>query len=221
MGVKRSFTVAAIATFVVFSAGLFVQWNIDQARTADVLASIDDLRLTTNSVLTEKELALVFKDTECASYKDRTASIAGNVDRLGKTLETYTDSSIFNPAKYAQLKHEYTILEIFYWARLIEAKESCSSNDYATVLYFYRNDPYCAACDSQGVILTNLKKNYKDAVQIFSIDTNMAAVEPTVKLLTDHYNVTEPPVIVLDKATVLRGLIAKDALGQKINELHG
>ena len=217
--VKQNFLVAGLITFVVFTSGMLVQWNLDQARTENLLESIGDLRLTTNSVLAEKELISTFKEDECLAYNERATKIADDVTRLGKTLERYSNRGVFLENEYRILKHEYHILEIFYWTRLVQLKETCADKNFITILYFYRYNDICPECEDQGVILTDVKKQYVEKAQIFSLDTNMQYTEPTVRFLVQRYNVTTTPVIVIDKNLKFEGLTPKETIEFAINSL--
>jgi len=212
--VKNSFIIAGLVTFVVFSSGMLLQWNLDQRRTDDVLQRINDLELTTNSLLVEKELVEVLDYKACTIQLQRSRDISKDVDRLGSVLESYRDSSIFDESRYKDLKHQYLLLEIFYWAKLLESKKLCDDANYVTVLYFYNEK--CDACKDQGLILTELKKEYGEKLMIFSVDTDFASVETNVNTLVKEYNVTATPTIVIDQYRKLENFISRDRLNSEI-----
>lgn len=214
--VKHSIFIAALATLIVFVSGMLLQWNLDQRRTGELTDRISELEITTNSLMAEKEIVSLFKDKECEIYKKRIEDIAIRVDTLGKTLENYKDSSLFQDNKYESIKHDYLILEILYWAKLLDLKENCVDNQYVTILYFYVDD--CAACDNQGVILTDIKKDYKDKVMIFSLDLGYINMEPNIKFIANLYDIQNTPTIILNKEMKLGGLQSKEKLVTLIDE---
>jgi thiol-disulfide isomerase/thioredoxin len=218
---KNNFFIAGLITFAVFASGMLVQWNFDQLRTDDILQTVNDLSITTNSVLTERELIDIFQDDQCIAYKERISKIADDVGRLGSRLEKYQDRGVFSRNKMEQLRQEYYILEIFYWTKLLQIKQVCTDHDFVTLLYFYRADEYCPDCNDQAVILTEIKRVYGDKVQIFSLDADTAYTETTVQFLVTKYNVTGTPIIIVDKSLRLQGLVSKEKLEQIVQENMG
>lgn len=212
--VKYSYILAGFVTFVVFSAGMFLQWNFDQLRTNDVLNRINDLELSTNSILVEKELVGFFNDTDCPALIIRTQDVSKKIEKLGGILESYKDSSMFQEAKYDDIKHEYILLEIFYWLKLLETKKECNTTGYVTMLNFYSEK--CETCGDQGIVLTELKKKYKEKLLIFTIDTGFADRDTSINVIVSKYNVTASPTLVIDRDVKLVGFVPKDKLEEII-----
>jgi thiol-disulfide isomerase/thioredoxin len=193
--VKRSIGIALVATFIAFSAGMLLQWHIDQQRSLKVEDEITDLRLATNSIMTERELSDVFDRGECALNRKRINNRMETLDGYGSKLERFEEREIFSSAAYKRLSHEYHLLQLFQWAKVIQVAENCPDSQFVPLLFFYGQD--CDSCEDQGLVLTALKKQYGDKLQVFSIDTGMERREPAVSAVTDRFNVTRTPVIVI------------------------
>lgn len=218
--VKENYLAAGVVTLFVFLSGMIVEYQFDQARTGDMVNRINEMQLTTNSLIVEKEILKVFEEDECKIYADRLGDIAGRVSIVGNTLEDYEDNSLFQEEKYAEMKHEYTLLQLFYWAKLVEIKKACDNNDFAEILYFYSED--CKdVCGKQGVVLTDLKRTYSNRTMIFSFDSGFADREPNLRTVMKEFNVTSVPAIVINSKTRLEGFTGKDKLAEIVNgELH-
>lgn len=214
--VKHNMLIAGFVTLIVFISGMLLQWTLDQTRTQDLTTRITELEITTNSLMAEKEIINLFGGKECEIYKKRTGDIAARVDRLGTTLENYKGSGVFQDDEYESIKHEYMILEILYWAKLQDLKDKCGDNNYVTILYFYAED--CQACKDQGVILTDLKKDYREKVMVFSLDFGYLNKEPNINFISTLYDVQKAPTLILNKEMRLEGLQSKEKLSALIDE---
>lgn len=214
--VKYNYMAAGIITLVVFISGMIVQYELDQARTGDMESRVTDMEITTNSLLVEKEIIDMFSQDRCEIYSARTQEISGRISEIGATLEAYEQNSIFEEAKYQELKHQYTLLQLFYWSKLVDIKKECAGNEFVNVLYFY--DDQCEQdCRNQGFILTEIKKIYGDKTMIFSMDADIAEVEPTMLIVLKEFGIDSFPALVIE-GELYQGFVAKSALEAIINE---
>ncbi len=112
-----------------------------------------------------------------------------------------------------ELKKQYSLLEIRHWLLMKKTNKECGKNN-TLILYFYSNEDDCPTCQTQGFILTWIRKNYP-SVYVYAFDYNIK--NSALDTIKDLYRIKGTPAIVIDKKTFNR-FVDKKELEQAVRE---
>lgn len=208
---RGKFALAFVLTSFIFLIGLLVGYTLTAERT-DYLENVAyNQKLDYESLqLQSLYLDLSATNVSCSIFNSILETSLNDVGSAQAKVDLYIQES--SKKSYSELKREYTLAQIRYWLLNKRIKEECKS-EHVSILYFYSNED-CVECGAQGTILTYLKEKLKDKLMIFSIDADFIG-EPMVNILTQTYNVTKIPSIVVEEI-IFEHLVGKDNLSSEI-----
>jgi hypothetical protein len=210
---KNIFVTSLIITLVVFVAGLFLGWQLDNLRTTQVL---DDLRLNeldSESYVVEQAFWDTFGGESCEYGQERINSLSQQLVELGQYLNRYEQKSLFEEAEFEYLARRYFILEIKAYTELYSLQKRCDlETDF--ILFFYgQNDE---DSENQGYVLDKLVDKSDGALDVFSINYDFEtdyAIE-TVKI---YYNVTTTPTLIINGEKKVEEFVSYEELRELID----
>lgn len=95
---------------------------------------------------------------------------------LGSKLEHMENTLGVDNPNVVRLKDYYSILQLKHWLFMKNIKKECDL-PMNLIVYFYSNDASCENCDTQGVVLSYLRKKYQNVrTYAFDYDSNNLAV---------------------------------------------
>ena len=208
---RGKFALAFVLTSFIFLIGLLVGYTLTAERTGYLEDVAYKQKLDYESLqLQSLYLDLNANNASCLIFNNILETSLSDVGNAQAKIDLYILES--SKKSYTELKRDYLLAQIRYWLLNERIKENCKS-EHVSILYFYSNED-CVECGAQGIILSYLKEKLKDHLLVFSIDADFID-EPMIKILTQTYNITKIPSIVIGD-NVFEELIGKDNLTQEI-----
>ncbi len=192
---KRLYLVAGIITLVIFLLGIILGIFIEGERVVYIEDKNREQKINFDSLqLQYLYLSTLGEKEDCLAFSAILKNYIEDTEKVRFRLEGYLKKSSVHTEEFELLKRSYVISQLNYWILSRKTKDLCDT-DFVTVLYFYSND--CRDCENQGYILEYLKKVFSDKLLIFSLDAGFGE-EPIISVLTNRYNITETPTIILN-----------------------
>ncbi len=187
---KSRYLAAFFFTVAIFLSGLIVGNHVSDMKLQALYNLQNELRV--ESLGNELMFQLVEKNL-CENIN--LTSYTEEISKIGQKL-TYMESLYgYEDIKVWSLKSYYSLLLVRHLLITEKAKEECNKTT-PVVLYFYSNKN-CEDCEDQGLVLTNIHKNYP-LFHIYSFEyaLNNAAVD----FLKEKYEIdpNRLPTIVID-----------------------
>lgn len=181
-------------TIIIFSIGVYIG-NYGTEKKLNYLNEMyNDLRIETQETELEYEIA-----QELICDQSNFLSITKSLDEWALKLDFMEGDLGKNDASVLNMKRYYYILEMKHWLLAKKQLNNCNISkniDNSIILYFYSNDGSCDGCERQGVVLSHLKKKYKN-IKIYSFDINYNSV--TLNALKMKYNIkNEAPTLIIN-----------------------
>ncbi len=195
-------TAFLIAT-VVFLAGLYAGFILDNYRVSDTENFVFNTELDTESFVVENEFFETFGSGSCSVLNGRIDSLGENLAELGNTLTRYDTKKIFNNDEYNQLRRKYFLLEIRTYILRKQIEENCAGETSNVILFFYETKNNQESLN-QGYALDYIVER-NEGVVVFSIDIDFD--DPALKSLMKFYNITSAPTIVVNFDDRIEGYI--------------
>jgi len=195
---REKYVFAFLITALIFMLGLLLGLVVESKRIDYILFKDQEQRLDLQSLQLQYQFTNQFSEENNCEALMRTFDT--NLKSLEATrirVENYRRDTSFNKREFDLLKREYILSQMNYWLLYSRARKLCDL-DSATVLYFFADEEKCPNCEKQAVILTWLKYKLNMKLLTFVFDGDYATTEPMIKLLTDVYNVTEFPTLVIN-----------------------
>lgn len=204
---KHVFLTSLILTIIVFSLSILISYGMDFWRVDEVIKSINNHKLDTDSYIVEKEFMETFGRDKCGPMSSRMYDLKQEAEEVGKDLSKYGQKSLFKKNDFDYLKRKYFLLELKTYVLVNELNKNCN-NQYVPLLFFYKIDDDLS--ERQGYILSDLAEAHKKEVITFSFDKDYED-EPLLKLFLLKYNVTAAPTIIInDNIKVERFIYQKE-----------
>ena len=191
-----------LLTILIFSLAVIISYALDFVRIDEILYTMNDYKLSTDSYLVENEFIEVFGGDKCEILKPRLGYLKKEIEDVGDDLSKYGQKSFFKKRDYDYLKRKYFLLELKLYDLITELNKNCR-NKYTTILFFYEIDDDIS--ERQGYILTDLTKEYPAQIVVFSFDKDYED-EPSLKLIKLKYNITSAPTIIINNKIKLEKL---------------
>lgn len=208
--IKSSRYVAALAlTLVIFLIGFIIGGVLNETKLQQVYDLEHDIRVESlgNELVYELITADLCENTNLTSYTTE-------ITELGRRLSYMEQVYGHDNAQVHNLKNYYALLLIRHWIINEQIEEKCKTPK-PSVLYFYSNFGDCVDCEDQGLVLTNVHRNYP-FFTTYSFEFNED--NPALNLLKEKYSIDADrlPTLVIDGKT-LYGFQSKEYLIEYMN----
>ncbi|MFB6088793.1 MAG: hypothetical protein ABEK36_03385 [Candidatus Aenigmatarchaeota archaeon] len=206
---KKTLATAAAVSLVIFLAGIFVGWNINKQKINVMKDRVENINRNLEGLQTEfLFLNFIGENASCPLLRNRMIEINEETYKLGNRLTSYDEGAKFkNQENLQELKRNYYHSLIRYWLLSRKMKESCGTEKFITVLYFFNED--CDKCSDQGFLLSYYKRQLDEKLLVFTLDADFE--DPFIKALLDYNNIEEYPSLVVEGQTY-KGFKNKDEL---------
>jgi len=182
-------------TLILFGAGLLFGLWIGQEKVDALTQTTLDLESSIDNAELQFAMLDILEPEIACNYLIKSANELGKEsDKLALEVERYENAQKISEKEFSALKKQYTSTIIRNWITLEKIKETCEG-EYTTLLYFYSNEQ-CNDCESQGIILTDMKDELSEDIMIFALDAHLNMM--IVNTLRDSYNIYSYPSIVID-----------------------
>ncbi len=204
---KRVFMKTIVLTTFIFIIGILVGYSVDFFRSSDVLETVQQSELDTQSYLIEQEFFNTQGGYNCAIAQKRLGHLAEELGELGYYLVSFEEKNLFKQKEYDYLLRKYVLLQIKTYAQFIDIKNQCSLQ-HNLILYFF--DPNDVLSERQGKVLDVLVK--KDTgLSVFAINIKYEG-DILLETLKTHYNVTLTPTLIINEKMRKEGFVSKEEL---------
>ncbi|MBI5332615.1 MAG: hypothetical protein HZB65_03515 [Candidatus Aenigmarchaeota archaeon] len=200
---------AAVLTVIILVIGIAIGVWIDSGRVEEVKTTLTENDLLLNDVRLQTIYYEDFltKNPELCDIAFRANLEYNNkIYQEGLKLEKYEQHNKFSSSLILERKR-YALQQMQFWINSIKIKDFCKYN-YTTALYMFIYDTGNSSeielpQKLQSAALLELKENCGSALMLspISIDLNLTAI----KMLTETYNITRTPAIIIDRQIVLQG----------------
>ena len=185
---KKYITVLSFTT-VIFLLGIMLGQVVAEARMSEITKFQEDLSQEVLSLELKKEL---LAEDICAI--DPMESFKEKIE-LGNRLHSLEERKGTADEEVKRLKNKYSLLSIQHYTLMKEYKEACRE-DMNIILFFYSNTENEDECGKQGHILDYAYD--KDSENIVTYAFDMDIHNPAVNTLTERYEISVPPTIVVN-----------------------
>lgn len=200
--IATSFIIAA----AIFAGGILLGVFLDRYRVSDVINSIQESELDTESYTVEQMFAENFGGTNCDFLRSRLTDMSAKLSGIGHKLTLYESGTLpLQRSDYDYLKRRYFVLESHIYIYELRMKNACN-DDRMLVLFFYRGGDDTESV-KQGYALDELYRNYPGRVSTHSFDIDFKNSTMT-DLLEKYYNITGAPTIVINNNMTKRGFVS-------------
>jgi hypothetical protein len=185
---KNLFIIAGLITICLFGLIYVANVLLDYQRESklndlrdEVIDELENMKAFTaiSSLLGEQE--------NCDILQTQLKYLDKSIWDLGMKLDSYEEASrnIFSNPYYEKQKKLFVVNEILYLSVLEKMKQTCNTTKPVTILYFYANAADCRSCDDQSFVLTDINKEAKQEIAVFSLDLDLEVIGTSV--LAEYY----------------------------------
>ena len=203
---KIDYTKYALAFFItifVFIIGISVGDNLNEAKLDQVTELNEDIRATTLAIQTQFDLV---SENSCEFVND--TYLFDELLDVSERVEFMENQLGQQNPQVKRLKEYYSTLLIKYWLFTKDTRENCQDNKVQYIIYFYSSKEACPFCDSQGYILSNIRKDNPN-IRIFAFDytLNNAALNTLKKMfITD---LERFPILIINENEAHQGFMSR------------
>lgn len=194
---SRKYLLAFILTMIIFAGGIIAGIILENARINDAR----QINLQEKVNLRSLQLQQAHIDSGIADCNSLHAILENNINELTRKMAVvidYQKKAIFNEGEFNLQLQDYFLTEIQFYLISKEIDKKCTQ-DSVKILYFYDQNEL----ETQGRILSYLKKKFGSKILIFSLDSGFIQ-EPMIDILLTSYNINSFPSLVIDD-TVYQG----------------
>lgn len=211
VGSKHVFWQALVFTIVIFSLGLVLGFFLEVARSSTLEHSFANSEISLLDQQLRGKVGMDFPVT-CGSSINSTFTFADTIYNEASDLENYDAASKLSDS-LPLLHRRYDLLRTMLWLESIELKKRCNAT-YHSVVYLYEYKPKDVQIRAQQIVyerLTyDLKSSHPRDVLLIPIATNVDL--ESLQLITEHFNITSYPTIIVDEKKILTGELSKSQL---------
>ena len=164
----QKYLLAFIITAAIFGTAFYLTNRLDAKRLADIRTTQEAISIDILSTETQFEL---LGNLDCAAISANPV-LSEELNSLASRLSVAEQNLGAKNSEVAQLKKQYSLLEIKDYLLMKQISEKCPKVKPVFILYFYSNDGTCEDCGRQGDVLTYLRATYP-TLRVYSFDYNL------------------------------------------------
>ena len=200
---------AFVMSVMIFISGIAIGILMLQLRNRKLEQEMKEINI--KSLDMGMQLRLMENADDCVTFDALLNSTLNDMGKIESKFAEIEDGSELNKYDMNYMRKNYQLLSLKYLL-LIEKFPQCIKNR-TIIIYFYTNKD-CQKCEDQGIILTHVKKIYRNKVLIFPFDDSLNL--SSIRMLELEYNITSYPSIVVDGK--VHGYMNLDSLEALLNE---
>lgn len=189
-----SYLIAFFITALIFATALYASNYFNNRRVADIQRTQDNISIDILSLETQFDL---LAEHSCQDISENSV-LSTEIQPLAQRLSYLESQPNVNQDELAQLKRQYSLLEIKDYLLMKQVAQKCRLKP-VFILYFYSNKGDCKDCEEQGYALTGLSQKYP-ALRVYSFDYNLglAALQTLIDINDVQDNL---PALVINNKT--------------------
>jgi hypothetical protein len=195
---KRIFLYALILTVIVFNVGIFMGYMLEASRVDKINTLYIDAELELIDQMAQKD-AMQLLDLNCTTLVNENIQFGDQIFSEATIIQQYEDANRIDQDIVFQHKR-FDLLRALFWMNSVEIKQKCNP-DYHDIVYFYQyNNPSIEQESKQKFfsnLLADVKEEEGNKVMLIPIAADNDI--PSITLLTDKYNITQLPTILIDE----------------------
>ncbi len=211
VGSKHVFWQALVFTIFIFSLGLVLGFFLEVARSSTLEHSFANSEISLLDQQLRGKVGMDFP-VACGSSINSTFTFADTIYNEASDLEDYDAASKLSDS-LPLLHRRYDLLRTMLWLESIELKKRCNAT-YHTVVYLYEYKPEDVQIRAQQIVYERLTYDLKSAhpneVLLIPIASNVDL--ESLQLITEHFNITSYPAVIIDEKKILTGELSKSQL---------
>lgn len=186
------YIISFIITGSIFGAAFLLSEYLSDKK-AENITSIEQ-RISLDILSSETQFDLL-REVKCSDVDN--SILSGEIGTLGDKLTRLESERGIADSETLYLKQYYSLLQIKDYLLSKRLSETCQKKT-VFLIYLYANKANCSACENQGYVLTEVRKNYPD-LRVYSFDTELDL--SAIKTLLSVYKVdgTLPALIIQGK----------------------
>ena len=195
---KHIFLYALILTFIVFNFGIFMGYMLESSR----INKINTLYLNAETELLDQIIqkdTLEILDLNCDILIEENIKFADRIYNEALLIQKYEDANRINDDIMFQHKR-FDLLRALFWINSMKIKQKCNAS-YHNLVYFYKYNNPSLEQKSKQQFFSNLLREIKEKRGSNVMLIPLAADNdlPSINLLSEEYDITELPVILIDE----------------------
>lgn len=208
--VKESIVKASAATLLILALGILLGYQMDDLRQDHLSEELKQSNLETETFSVLDNYVQRSDRDHCQLMEVQIPSIGERNGELGSELERFEAQNIGGDQEYRYIRNRYYNNQLRLYMALNSYKDRCNGTNQTTVLYFFDDS---TESQRQGAVLNEVVKQKK--VQVFSFN---AEVDDSliVDVLTEDFNVTEYPTVIVNDDQKFEGFISENELNYDV-----
>ncbi len=204
--VQESLIKAAVGTVLLLSLGVLVGLQMDDLRQDHLSEELRQSNLETETFSVLDDYVQRSDQNHCQLMEVQIPSIGERSGELGSELERFEAQNIGSDREYRYIRDRYYNNQLRLYMALNSYKERCDGTNQTTILYFFDSS---TESERQGAVLNEVVQERN--VQVFSFN---AEVDDSliVDVLTQDFNVTQYPTIIVNDEEKFEGFISEGEL---------
>jgi hypothetical protein len=208
--VKESIIKAGAVTVLVLALGILLGYQMDDLRQDHLSEELRQSNLETETFSVLDNYVQRSDRDHCQLMEVQIPSIGERNGELGSELERFEAQNIGSDEEYRYIRDRYYNNQLRLYMALNSYKDRCNGTNQTTVLYFFDDS---TESQRQGAVLNEVVKQKN--VQVFSFN---AEVDDSliVDVLTEDFNVTEYPTVIVNDDQKFEGFISENELNYDV-----
>lgn len=204
--VKESIIKAGAVTFLVLALGILLGYQMDDLRQDHLSEELRQSNLETETFSVLDNYVQRSDRDHCQLMEVQIPSIGERNGELGSKLERFEAQNIGSDEEYRYIRDRYYNNQLRLYMALNSYKDRCNGTNQTTALYFFDDS---TESQRQGAVLNEVVKQKN--VQVFSFNGEVDD-SLVVDVLTEDFNVTEYPTIIVNDDQKFEGFISENEL---------
>ncbi|MCL5018293.1 MAG: hypothetical protein M1416_00805 [Candidatus Pacearchaeota archaeon] len=195
---KYVFLYALILTLVVFNLGIFMGYMMESSRIEKINTLYIEAEMELLDQIAQKD-AMETLSLNCDILVEENINFGDKIFEEALQIQKYEEANRINNDIIFQHKR-FDLLRALFWINSIKIGQKCHP-DYHNFVYFYQYNNPSIEQESEQKFFSNLLREFKEEKGSGIMLIPIAADNdiPSINLLTNKYNITELPVILIDE----------------------
>lgn len=202
---------AAAITAVVFSLILGSGFLLNDYKVDSLQQRMETVEIEQNSRMIGQELSTSMEENSCRAIGQWMNATVEDMRILKKEVSAYENTNKIENPSFKTGKKRYTNLLLQNLVQVHRYNRNCNE-EIVDIVYFYGDN--CDACEDQGTVLTQIRRDYDQDVVVYPLDTELEM--PAVEFLHDYYGIEQYPSVVVD-GEVMQGFQSMEDIEQAVD----
>lgn len=191
------YVVAFVITLIIFLLGTAIGFFVEEKRVNFIQNAAEQQRYEFESLQLQYEYINKLKDEEnCPAVLEAFKYNIESLEKSRERLERYEEDAQITKDNIDDIKRRYVLAQVRFWLLAKDTKHICDTT-FTDILYFYGTKEECPDCESQAMILNNLKNIFNEDLLIFAFDGELEN-EPLITLIKETYAIQEYPTLIIN-----------------------